>query len=328
MRRREFISLIGSVAATWPLAARAQQPALPVVAFINGSSPDASARLAAAFRKGFNEAGYVEGQNVTVEYHWLEGRYDRLPALMADLVRRRVAVIATPGSTPATLAAKAATTTIPIIFGVPEDPVRLGLVASLARPGGNATGINFFVQEVTAKRLRLLLDLVPKAVRVAVLVHPGNAATAESTLREVQEAAPTIGLQIKILNASTIGEIDAAFATLARERPDALFVAPDGFFTSRRGQFATLTARDKIPAAYSVREHVDAGGLMSYGTDLADMFRQVGVYTGSILKGGKPADLLVLQLTKFELVINLQTARALGIQVPPGVLSVVDDVIE
>jgi ABC-type uncharacterized transport system substrate-binding protein len=247
---------------------------------------------------------------------------------MADLARRRVAVIASPGSTPATLAAKAATATIPIIFGVPEDPVRLGLVASLARPGGNATGINFFVQEVTAKRLRLLHELVPKAVRVAVLVNPGNAATAESTLREVQEAAPTIGLQIKILNASTIDEIDAAFATLARERPDALFVAPDGFFTSRRGQFATLTARDKIPAAYSVREHVEAGGLMSYGTDLADMFRQVGVYTGSILKGAKPADLPVLQLTKFELVINLQTARALGIQVPPGVISVADDVIE
>ena len=205
----------------------------------------------AAFRKGLNETGYVEGQNVTVEYHWLEGQYDRLPALMADLVRRQVAVIATPGSTPAALAAKAATATIPIVFGVGEDPVQLGLVASLARPGGNATGINFFVQEVVAKRLRLLHDLVPKAVRIAVLVNPANASIAETTLRDVQEAAPTIGLQIQILNASTIGEIDAAFATLARERPDALFVAADAFFASRRVQFATLAARDRIPAAYA-----------------------------------------------------------------------------
>jgi putative ABC transport system substrate-binding protein len=328
MRRREFITLVGGAATTWPLAARAQQPAPPVVAFINGSSPDASARFAAAFRKGLNESGYVEGQNVTVEYHWLEGQYDHLPPLLADLVRRKVAAIATPGSTPAALAAKAAAVTIPIIFGVPEDPVRLGLVASLARPGGNATGINFFVQEVTAKRLRLLHELVPKAVRVAVLVNPGNAMTTESTLREVQEAAPTLGLQIQILNASTIGEIDAAFATLARERADALFVSPDGFFTSRRGQFATLTARDRIPAAYTVREHVAAGGLMSYGTDLADMFRQVGVYTGSILKGAKPAEMPVLQSTKFEFVINLQTARALGIAVPPGLISFADEVIE
>ena len=282
----------------------------------------------AAFRKGLNETGYVEGQNVTVEYHWLEGQYDRLPALVADLVRRQVAVIATPANTLAALAAKAATATIPIVFGVAEDPVQLGLVASLARPGGNATGINFFSQEVVAKRLRLLHDLVPKAVRVAVLVNPANASTAESTLRDVQEAAPTIGLQIQILNARTIGEIDAAFASLARERPDALFVAPDGFFTSRRVQFATLTARDKIPATYSNRDFVAAGGLMSYGTDLADMFRQVGVYTGSILKGAKPADLPVLQSTKFEFVINLQTARALGIEVPPALLAIADEVIE
>ena len=266
MQRREFITLLGGAAAAWPLAARAQQPALPVVGFIRDGSADASARFAAAFRKGLNETGYVEGQNVTVEYHWLEGQYDRLPALMADLVRRQVAVIATPGNVPA-LAAKAATATIPIVFGVGDDPVRLGLVASLARPGGNATGINFFVQEVMAKRLRLLHELVPKAVRVAVLVNPGNASVAESTLRDVQEAAPTIGLQIQILNASTIGEIDAAFATLARERPDALFVAGDAFFVSRRVQLATLTARDRIPATYSLREHVAAGGLMSYGTD-------------------------------------------------------------
>ncbi len=323
--RRQFIAALGGAAAM-PLAARAQQPAQPVVAFINGGSAEGG--RAAAFRKGLGEAGYVEGQNVTVEYHWLEGHSDRVPALVADLVRRQVAVIATPAFTPGALAAEAATPTIPIVFGVAEDPVRLGLVASLARPGGNATGINFFGTEVTAKRLRLLHDLVPKAVHVAVLINPANASVAEPTLREVQEAAPTLGLQIQILNASTIGEIDAAFAILARERPDALFVAGDGLFTSRRVQFATLTARDRIPAAYAVRDLVEAGGLMSYGTDLADAFRQVGVYTGNILKGAKPANLPVLQSTKFEFVINIQTARALGIEVPPGVLSIADEVIE
>jgi putative ABC transport system substrate-binding protein len=327
--RREFISVIGGAAvASWPLAAGAQKSAMPVVGFITGLSADESTRLAAAFRNGLNETGIIEGQNVTVEYHWLEGQYDRLPALMADLVRRQVAVIDTPGSNVATLAAKAATATIPIVFSVAEDPVRLGLVASLARPGGNATGINFLLGEVAAKRLRLLHDLVPKAVRIAVLVNPANAPTAESTLRDVQEAAPALGLQIQTLNATTIGEIDAAFASFARDRPDALFVAPDGLFVSRRGQFATLTARDKIPTAYSGRDWVAAGGLMSYGTDLAEMFHQVGVYTGSILKGAKPADLPVLQSTKFEFAINLQTARALGIEVPPGVLSIADEVIE
>jgi len=328
MRRREFITLLGGAAVVWPLTARAQQPAMPVVGFIRDGSADGSARFVAAFRKGLNENGYVDGQNVTVEYHWLEGQYDRLPALITDLVRRQVAVIATPGFTPAALAAKAATATIPIVFGVTQDPVQLGLVASLARPGGNATGINFFANEVVAKRLRLLHDSVPKAVRVALLINPANGPSAESTLRAVQEAAPTIGLQIQILNASTIGEIDAAFATLAHERPDALFVAGDAFFTSRRVQFATLTTRDRIPAAYGQRDFVAAGGLMSYGTDLADMFHQVGVYTGSILKGAKPADLPVLQSTKFEFVINLQTARTLGIEVPPGVLSIADEVIE
>jgi putative tryptophan/tyrosine transport system substrate-binding protein len=328
MQRREFITLLGGAAVAWPLAARAQQPMMPVVGLIQGGTPNAAARNVAAFRKGLNETGYVESQNVTVEYHWLEGQYDRLPALMADLVRRQVAVIATPGSNVATLAAKAATATIPIVFGVAEDPVQLGLVASIARPGGNATGINFFYNEVMAKRLRLLHDLVPKAVRIAVLVNPADASTTESTLREVQQAAPTLGLQIQVLNATTIGEIDAAFATLARERPDALFVAPDGFFASRRMQFATLTARDKMPAAYSNRDIVEAGGLMSYGTDIADMYHQVGVYTGSILKGAKPADLPVLQSTKFVFVINLQTARELGIEVPAAVLSVADEVIE
>ena len=285
-------------------------------------------RRAVAFRKGLNEAGYVEGQNVTVEYHWLEGHYDRLPALVADLVRRRVAVIATPGNTAGTLAAKAGTATIPIVFAVGEDPVRLGLVASLARPGGNVTGINFLTTEVAAKGLRLFHDLVPKAVRIAVLVNPANAATAETPLREAQEAAPAIGLKTQILNATTIGEIDAAFATFARERPDALFVVPDGFFYTRRGQFATLTAVNKIPAVYWDRDIVAAGGLMSYGTDIVDAFRQVGVYTGNILKGAKPADLPVLQTTKFEFAINLQTARALGIEVPQNVLAIADEVIE
>jgi putative ABC transport system substrate-binding protein len=328
MTRRDYITLLGGTAIAWPLAARAQQLALPVVGFVNGGSADASAGNAAAFRKGLGETGYVDGQNVRVEYHWLDGQYDRVPALVADLVRRRVAVIATPGSAPAALAAKAATATIPIVFGVGDDPVKLGLVASLARPGGNLTGINFFSQEVVAKRLGLLHDFVPKAVRVAVLVNPAGASITESTLRQAKEAAPTIGLQIQTLNASTIGEIDAAFANLARERPDALFVAPDAFFVSRSVQFVTLAARDKIPAAYSQRGFVAAGGLMSYGSNNADMWRQVGVYTGSILKGAKPADLPVVQSTKFELVINLQTARLLGIAVPPGLLAIADEVIE
>jgi putative ABC transport system substrate-binding protein len=328
MKRREFITLLGGAAAVWPLVARAQQTAMPVVGFIRNGTAEANARYVAAFRKGLSETGYVEGQNVTVEYHWLEGSYDRLLELMADLVRRQVAVIAIPGGNTAATAVKAATATIPIVFGVSEDPVRLGLVASLARPGGNATGINFFVAEVTAKRLRLLHDLLPKAGRIAVLLNPANAANEKGTLRDVQEAAPTIGLQIQIFNASTIGEIDAAFATLAHEHPDALFVGSDGFFTSRRGQFATLTAVNKIPAAYANRDFVAAGGLMSYGTDIADMFHQVGIYTAKVLKGAKPADLPVLQSTKFEFVINLQTARALGIEVPPGVLSIADEVIE
>jgi putative ABC transport system substrate-binding protein len=327
VRRRAFITLLGGAAAAWPLAARAQQT-LPVVGFVNAGSPDGSARIVAAFRKGLNEAGTVEGQNVTVEYHWLEGRYDRLPALMADLVRRQVAVIATPGSGPATLAAKAATATVPIVFGVAQDPVQIGLVASLARPGGNATGINFFSREVVAKRMQLLHDLVPKAVRVAVLLNPANAGSAEFTLREVQQAAPAIGLQIQILNAATIGEIDAAFATFARERPDALLLAGDGFFLARRVQFATLTARDRIPTSYAQSDFVAVGGLMSYGTDNADMIRQVGVYTGSILKGARPADLPVLQSTKFEFVISLQTARALGIEVPNAIQLLADEVIE
>ena len=327
IKRREFIAGL-SGAAAWPLAARAQQAATPLVGFVSGGSPDASQGLSAAFRKGLAETGYVESQNVTVEYHWLEGQYDRLPALMADLVRRRVALIATPATTAASLAAKAATTTIPIVFGVADDPVKLGLVTSLARPSGNATGINFFNIEMTAKRLALLHELVPKAVRVAVLVNRANAMNTETTLREVREAASAMGLQIQVLNASTIREIDVAFAMFARERPDALYIASDSLFFSRHVQIATFAARERLPAVYWTRDIVAAGGLMSYGTDLADRYRQSGVYTGRILKGEKPADLPVQQATKFELVFNLKTAKALGLTIPETLLATADEVIE
>jgi putative ABC transport system substrate-binding protein len=327
MKRREFILGLGAVV-TWPMAARAQQPAMPIVGFVSGRSAEASVRQAAAFRKGLNEIGFVESQNVMVEYHWLEGQYNRLPSLMADLVRRRVAVVATPGSNPAALAAKAATATIPIVFGVGEDPVKLGLVATLARPGGNATGINFFAAELAAKRLGLLHELVPKAVRVAVLVNPANATTTEATLRDIPEAARALGLQIQVVKASTSREIEAAFATLVRDRADALFVGPDGFFVSRGVQFATLATRYGIPAIYSNRDITVAGGLMSYGADILDMYRQAGVYTGRILKGAKPADLPVVQSSKFEFVINVQTARALGLEVPNSMQLLADEVIE
>jgi putative ABC transport system substrate-binding protein len=326
-KRREFIALLGGAAA-WPLAAHAQQQAVPVVGLVSGRSADGSARPVAAFRQGLNEAGYVDGQNAMVEYHWLEGQYNRLPSLMADLVRRRVAVIAAPGVTAVAQTAKAATTMIPIVFGVGGDPVKLGLVASLARPGGNATGVNIFVAEIVAKRLGLLHELVPKAVRIAVLVNPGNRAGTELVLRDLLEAARGLGLQIQALEASTSREIEAAFATLARDRADALFVAADAFLSSRRVQFATLAARHGIPVAYPFRDDVEAGGLMSYGTDYLDQWRQVGVYTGQILKGAKPADLPVLQSTKFEFVINLQTARALGIEVPNALQLLADEVIE
>jgi ABC-type uncharacterized transport system substrate-binding protein len=328
MRRREFITLLGGAAAAWPIGARAQQAALPVVAVITGGAPEASVRRAASFRNGLSETGYVEGRNVVVEYHWLEGHYDRLPALMADLVRRGVAVIATPASNPAALAAKAATPTIPIVFAVPDDPVRLGLVASLARPGGNATGINFFVNEIVAKRLGLLHELVPKAARIALLINPGNTFSAEATLKEVPQAARGLGLQLQVFKAGTSSEIDAVFRALAREPVDALFLAGDAFYTSRRVQLATLAARERVPMTVSGRELVEAGALMSYGTDITDSFRHVGVYTGNILKGAKPADLPVVQSTKFELVINLQTAKALGLDVPPTLLARADEVIE
>ena len=329
MKRRDFITLLGGTAVAWPLAARAQQSAMPIVAFVNPAERDGiPPRYVAAFRKGLSDTGYVEGQNVAVEYHWLEGRYDRLPAMMADLIRRQVAVIATPGGSPTALAAKTATTMIPIVFGVAEDPVSIGLVANLARPGGNATGINFFLGELVAKRLGLLHDLVPQAARLAVLVNPANALTAEATLRGVPEAARTLGLQVQSLNASTASEIDAAFSIMVRDRADALFIAPDAFFASRRVQFATLAARDRIPTSCPNREMVEAGLLMSYGANVADMFHQVGIYTSSILKGTKPADLPVLQSTKFEFVINLQTAKALGLEVPNSLQLLADEVIE
>jgi putative ABC transport system substrate-binding protein len=327
MRRREFIAGLGGAVA-WPLGVRAQQPTLPVVAFVHGGSADPFTQYVTGFRRGLGETGYVEGQNVTVEYHWLEGQFDRLTSLMADLVRRRVTVIVTPANTPAAIAAKAATITIPIVFSVAEDPVKLGLVASLAQPGSNATGINFFASEVVAKRLGLLRQLVPKANRVALLVNPANSTGTEATIRGMQDYARRIGLPIDVLKASTIYEIEAAFATIMRERIDALFVTGDSFYTSRRVQFATLAARDRIPAAYSVRDFVVAGGLMSYGSEFADRYRLVGVYTGNILKGAKPADLPVMQSTKFELVINLQTARLLAIEVPETLLAIADEVIQ
>jgi ABC-type uncharacterized transport system substrate-binding protein len=327
VKRREFMSLLGGAAA-WPLAARAQQPTMPVVGLLDSRSPEALADRLRGFRQGLKDTGYVEGDNVTVVYRWAENQIDRLPALAADLVRQKVAVIVTTGGSHVASAAKAATTTIPIVFILGEDPVRHGLVASVARPGGNATGINFFNIELVAKRLELLRELVPAATRVAVLVNPADARTTESTLRDVEAAARAMGLQIRVLNASTSGEIDAAFASIVRERPDALFVGTDAFLSSRRVQFVLLTTRHAIPAAYTGREFPVAGGLMSYGSNITDAWRQAGVYAGRILKGAKPADLPVVQATKFELVINAQAARVLGLTVPPTLLSTADEVIE
>jgi putative tryptophan/tyrosine transport system substrate-binding protein len=327
MRRRAFIGLLGGAAA-WPLAARAQQAAMPVIGFLNSGPPDTNADRVRAFRQGLKDVGYVQGENVAIEYRWAENQNDRLPALAAELVRRKVAAIVATGGTLPALAAKAATTTIPIVFGVGDDPVRLGLVASLARPAGNATGINFFLGELTAKRLELLRELVPAAAYVVVLVNPANAARAESTTRDAEKAAQAMALQIKVFMASTSGEIHATFESLAREQPDALFVGSDPFFTIRRVQLATLAARHGLPAAFASRDNVEVGGLMSYGTNINDAFRQNGVYTGRILNGEKPAELPVVQSTKFELVINLPTAKALGLDVPPTLLARADEVIE
>jgi putative tryptophan/tyrosine transport system substrate-binding protein len=326
MRRREFITLLGGAAA-WPLAARAQQPAMPVIGFLSSTSPEASGNRLPAFRQGLKEAGYVEGEHVTIEYGWAENQINRLPALAAELVRRNVAVIVT-GAPPAALAAKGATTTIPVVFGVAVDPVALGLVTGLARPGGNLTGIFFLAAELAAKRLELLRELVPAATRVAVLLNPDNAAITEATVRDVETAARTIGLQIQVLKANTSREIDAGFAGFVRERPDALLVSSGPFFSSRRVQLANQAARHAIPAMYSGRDYTEVGGLMSYGASLADAYRQMGVYTGRILKGTKPADLPVMQSTKFELVINAQTARMIGLEISPTLLARADEVIE
>jgi putative ABC transport system substrate-binding protein len=325
MRRGEFIGLLGSAVA-WPLEARAQQPAMPVVGFLHSASPDGNADRVRLFREGLKEAGFVEGQNVAVEYRWAENQVERLPALATELVRRPVAVIATAGQ-PATFAAKAATTTIPTVFIVAEDPVRLGLVTSLARPTGNLTGVNFFPAELGAKRLELLRDL-SAAVRITVLVDPNNMESTESMVRDVEAAARAMDLQIKVLSVGTSREIDAAFAGFERERPDALFVGSGPFFTDRRVQLALQAMLHKIPASYAYREFVEAGGLISYGASLRDAFRQLGDYTGRILKGAKPTDLPVLQSSKFELVINHQTARMLGLAVAATLLARADEVIE
>ena len=325
MKRREFITLLGGVAA-WPLAARAQQPAMPVVGLLSPLAPESSEHVLHAFRRGLAESGRIEGQDVAIDYRLASG-FERFPELAADLARRQVSVIAASGSA-AAVAAKAATQTIPIAFIAAEDPVKLGLVVSLARPGGNATGLNFFTAEVNAKRLGLLRELLPAAKQVAMLINPTNPINMTSTLAEVEQAARDLALQIQVVNASTSHQIDAAFVALARERPDALFVAPDGFFTSRRVQLAALAARHAIPTSFSVREHVEAGGLMSYGASLTDAYRQLGVVTGRILTGTKPADLPVEQSTKFELVINAQIARMLGLDVPATLLARADEVIE
>jgi putative tryptophan/tyrosine transport system substrate-binding protein len=327
MRRREFIALLGGSAAAWPLAARAQrQRAMPVVGFLDAGSAAERVQQVAAVRKGLAEGGYQEGQNVALEFRWAEGQYGRFPELAADLVRRGVNVIVTPGSGTAALAAKAATTTIPIVFGSTGDPVKEGLVASLNRPGGNITGVNFLVAEIIAKRMQLLREVVPSASRVALLVNPTDAENYQSTVREADSAAG--GQQILVHKVATGREIDAAFADMVRERADALFVAPGSFFNIRRVQLVVLAARHALPAIYSTRVYPEAGGLISYGTNVLDAFRQVGVYAANILKGVKPADLPVLQSTKFELVINLNTARALGLEMPAGVLAIADEVIE
>ena len=328
MRRREFITLLGGAAVAWPVAVRAQQAAMPVIGFLGGTSPDTFADRLRAFRQGLKDTGYVEGENVAIEYRWAENQNDRLPELATELVRRKVAVIVATGGNTSAFAAKAVTTTTPIVFGVGEDPVKLGLVASLARPGGNLTGINFFSNELTTKRLELLRELVPGVARVAVLVNPANATNTETTLRDVEPAARTMGLQIQVVNASTGREIDAAFATFVRERPDALFVGQDIFFNTRRVQLANLAARHAVPITSGSRDLAEVGGLMSYGSNIADAYRQIGVYIGRILKGAKPADLPVMQSTKFELVINAQTARMLGLTVPPTLLARADEVIE
>jgi len=324
MKRRAFITLLGGAAAAWPLAARGQQPAMPVIGFLNSQSPDGFTERLRGFRQGLKDTGYVEGENVAIEYRWADNQLDRLAELAAVLVRRQVAVIVANG--PAAAFAKAATTTIPIVFLVVEDPVRLGLVASLARPAGNATGINFFVGELVAKQLGLLRELVPRALRIAVLINPKYASL--SATADAESAAHAMGLQVRVFNASHSREVNDAFTTIARDRHEALLVGPGPYFVQRRTQLVTLAARHAIPTSYNVRDFVEAGGLMSYGTNAVDAYRQVGVYAGRILKGMKPADLPVVQASKFELVINLATAMMLGLEVPATLLARADEVIE
>jgi putative tryptophan/tyrosine transport system substrate-binding protein len=326
MRRREFITFLGGAAAGWPVFVWAQQPSIPVIGFLNSGSPDPIAHLMPVFRQSLAEAGYIEGRNVAIEYRWAEGRYDRLPAMAAELVRRQVAVIVA-SPTPPALVAKAATATVPIVFGVVDDPVKLGLVTGLARPDGNATGVYFFLSDLAAKQLGLLRELTPSATRIGLLVNPNNA-NAEAVTREMAAAVSALGVQMEVVRASDTAAIDAAFAALVRNKTDALVVGADPFFFTRRVQFATLATRHAIPAVYTVREYPQAGCLMSYGTSLAEVFRQIGIYTGRILNGTKPTDLPVVQSTKFDFVINLTTAKALGIEVPPTLLARADEVIE
>jgi ABC-type uncharacterized transport system substrate-binding protein len=327
--RREFITLVGGAAAAWPLAARAQQQEkMPVVGFLGSESQDGYAERLRGYRQGLKEAGYTEGENVTIEYSWANGHVDRLPVLATELVRRGVAVIAALGSLNTGVAAKSSTTTTPIVFLAGEDPVRLGLVASVARPGGNLTGINLFNSELNSKRLELLRMLIPTAARVAVLVNPTDRANAETVMRDLDPAARTIGLQVQMFEARTSSEIDAAFALMAGTQPDALFVAGQTYFNSRRIQLVHLASYYRLPATYGSRAYPDVGGLMSYGADVTDAYRQAGVYTGRLLKGAKPADLPIVQPSKFQLVISAQTARMLGLTVPPSLLATADEVIE
>jgi putative ABC transport system substrate-binding protein len=327
LRRRQFITLLGGAAAAWPLAARPQQSAMPVIGFLSGRSPGESESVEAAFRQGLKESGYAEGQNVHIAFRWAEGRYDRLPALVASLVDIRVAVIAAAGGQAVPLAAKAATSTIPIVFVSGEDPVKHGLVASLNRPGGSATGVSMFLSEMEAKRLALLHELVPTATMIGVIVNPSSPSI-DTQLREINSAARALGRQIQIVNATNERELDAAFASLAQSKAGALLIASNAYFTSRRDQIVALAAQRAIPAIYDQREFPMAGGLVSYGTNLSDSYRLMGVYTGKILKGEKPTDLPVQQSTKFELVINLKTAKALGLDVPPALSARADEVIE
>jgi putative ABC transport system substrate-binding protein len=326
VKRREFITLLGGSAA-WPLAARAQQ-AMPVIGFLHPASPDVLTQPTAAFRKSLNDVGFVEGQNLAIEYRWANNEYERFPALAADLVRRQVSVIAVPSSTPGTLAAKAATTTIPIVFAIGGDPVALGLVASFSRPGGNLTGVSLLNVATVAKRLWLLHELVPTTKAVALLVNPSNRWQTDAETRELQAAARTLGLELHILNASSDGELDTVFTTLVQRNASALVVQSDPFFVSRRDRLVALAALHAVPAIYGRRDIAVAGGLMSYADDIADSYRQVGIYCGRILKGEKPADLPVIQPTKFEFIINLKTAKTLGLTFPSGLLAIADEVIE